>query len=92
MPSLYREGGEFPEKRFWNRNVVRDPRVRLKIDGKIYERSAVLVEDPAEWQAALAAFARKSTFWRDLAAQLAANPQAESPKVYFLRMDPRDAS
>ena len=89
VPSLYREGGEFPEKRFWNRNVVRDPRVRLSIDGRIYERRAVLVEDPAEWQTALAAFARKSPFWKDLADQLAANPEADAPRIYFLRMDPR---
>src|SRR5262245_29953892 len=30
VPSVYFEGGDFPDARFWNRNVVRDPRVRLK--------------------------------------------------------------
>jgi hypothetical protein len=89
VPSVYFEGGAFPTKRAWNRNVVRDPRVRLKIDGRLYERSAVLVEDPAEFQSALAAFARKSDFWKELAAK----PEGERPTVYFLRMDPRsDAS
>ena len=53
VPSVYRERGEFPDERAWNRNVVRDPRVRLEIAGKLYERRAVLVEDPAEWRAVL---------------------------------------
>lgn len=48
----------------------------------------MLVEDPAEWQAVLDAFARKSPFWKDLAAQ----PEAARPRRYFLRMDPRDGS
>jgi hypothetical protein len=86
VPSVYRERGEFPSERYWNRNVVRDPRVRLQIGEKLYERKAVLVEDPAEWQAVMDAFAKKSPFWKDLAAQ----PEAERPKLYFLRMDPRD--
>jgi hypothetical protein len=85
VPSVYFEGGEFPEKRAWNRNVVRDPRVRLEIDGRIYERSARLVEDPAEWQQALEAFARKSPFWKEMAGK----PESERPKLYFVRMDPR---
>ena len=86
VPSVYRGRGEFPSERHWNRNVVRDPRVRLKIDGKIYERKAVLVTDPAEWQAVLDAFVRKSPFWKDLASK----PESERPKLYYLRMDPRD--
>jgi hypothetical protein len=85
VPSVYRNRGNFPDERAWNRNVVRDPRVRLKIAGRIYERKAVLVEDPAEWQSVLDAFVRKSPFWKDLAAK----PEAERPKLYFLRMDPR---
>lgn len=85
VPSVYRERGEFPDERFWNRNVVRDPRVRLQIGERIYERSAVLVEDPAEWRAVLDAFMRKSPFWKDLAAR----PEAERPRFHFLRMDPR---
>jgi hypothetical protein len=39
---------EFPHFKSWWANVERDPRVRLKIDGKIYEMTAVLVHDPAE--------------------------------------------
>ena len=88
VPSLYFDDGEFPDARFWNRNAVRDPRVRLEIDGRIYEREAVVVEDPAERAAALAAFARKYPFWHDLAGK----PEAERPRIFFFRMDPREAS
>lgn len=87
VPSVYFEGGEFPDARFWNRNVVRDPRVRLQIGGRIFERRAVVVEDAAEREAALAAFARKYPFWQELAAK----PESERPRVYFFRMDPAEA-
>ena len=39
---------EFPDYKQWWANVERDPRVRLKIDSKIYEMTAALVSDPAE--------------------------------------------
>lgn len=39
---------EFPHYKQWWQNVERDPRVRLKIDGKIYEMTASLVHDPDE--------------------------------------------
>ena len=45
--------------RGWNENVIRDPRVRIKIGGKIYERNAVLVTDPAEQEGELQARAKK---------------------------------
>src|SRR5262245_38690606 len=86
VPSVYSGGGEFPEARFWNRNVVRDPRVRLQIGGRLYERQAVVVDDEAERATAIAAFARKYPFWRDLVAK----PEAERPQVFLFRMDPRE--
>ena len=39
---------EFPDYKQWWANVERDPRVRLKINGKIYEMTAALVSDPVE--------------------------------------------
>lgn len=39
---------EFPHYKQWWQNIERDPRVRLKIDGKIYEMTAALVHDPVE--------------------------------------------
>ena len=38
----------FPHYKTYWANMERDPRVRLKIDGKIYEMTAVLVSDPEE--------------------------------------------
>jgi hypothetical protein len=84
VPSLYYGGGEFPEKRHWHRNVARDPRVRLEIGGRLYERRAALVTDPAEWNAVFAAFAQKMPFWKELADK----PESERPKLIFMRMDP----
>ena len=83
VPSIYPRDVAYPEARFWNRNVVRDPIVRLKIGERIYERRAVLVEDPAEWSAVLAAFARKSSFWKELSEA----PVSKRPQLIFLRMD-----
>ncbi len=82
--SLYRDGGSFPEARLWNRNVVRDPRVRIRIGEQIYERRAVHVTDEGERARALAAFAGKYPFWADLASQ----PETERPAMAFVRLDP----
>src|SRR5690242_9472915 len=38
----------FPEQRFWNRNVVRDPRIRLKAGDQVFELQAYHVTDPNE--------------------------------------------
>jgi len=39
----------------WNDNVMRDPRVRLKIGDDIYDRTVSLVTDPAEQEGVLQA-------------------------------------
>lgn len=44
----FRLNREFPYGKAWWRNVERDPRVRLKIGGKIYEMTVALVQDRAE--------------------------------------------
>ena len=53
---LYVQGSErdfrlqkkFPDSKAWWANVERDPRVRMKIGGKIYEMTVVLITDRAE--------------------------------------------
>jgi hypothetical protein len=53
---LYVQGSErdsrlqkkFPYSKSWWANVERDPRVRMKIGGKIYEMTVVLIHDRAE--------------------------------------------
>ena len=44
----FRLDKEFPYGKAWWRNVERDPRVRLKIGGKLYEMTVALVRDRAE--------------------------------------------
>jgi hypothetical protein len=39
---------EFPNSKAWWANIMRDPRVRMKIGGKIYEMTVVLIADRAE--------------------------------------------
>lgn len=59
LTSVYREGGQFPRDKFWNQNIVRDPRVRLKIGDQLYDRTLSLVQDPALRQAVLDTKAKK---------------------------------
>jgi hypothetical protein len=39
---------DFPSSKRWWANIERDPRVRMKIDGRIYEMTVALVADRAE--------------------------------------------
>ena len=45
--------------RSWNENVMRDPHVRIKIGDMLYDRTLVLVTDPAEIEGVLQARAKK---------------------------------
>ncbi len=83
VPSIYFEGGTFPEGRLWNRNIVRDPRVRLEIADKIYPRVAVPVTDAEEIRGVFEAFAAKYPIWRELLSK----PAGERPPVYFVRLE-----
>ncbi len=59
LPSLYFGEQQYPDGRYWNQNVARDPRVRVKIGERLFEGSASLVSDESEWDHAVEAFARK---------------------------------
>ena len=48
LPSLYPAGIPLPEGRHWNRNVLADPRVRIRIGNKLYDRKLVYLTDKAE--------------------------------------------
>src|SRR5438105_12812147 len=45
--------------RQWPRNVARDPHVRLKIGDQLYDRTLLVVTDPAEREAVLQVRAKK---------------------------------
>ena len=59
LTSVYRPGTEFPRDRLWNKNILRDPHVRLKIGDQVFDRTLALVTDPAEKDAVLATKAKK---------------------------------
>ncbi len=54
--SAYYQGGVFPDDRAWNRNVMRDPRVRLKIGDRLFDQTVSHVTD-ADTRAAVHASA-----------------------------------
>ena len=62
--SAYYRGGEFPETRSWNQNVMRDSRVRLKIGNQLFDRTLSWVTDATEKEAVLQTFIEKYTEWR----------------------------
>src|SRR6266852_5974143 len=59
LTSVYREGSPFPQSKLWTGNVMRDPRVRLKIGNRVFEETVALVTDPAERAAVLESKAKK---------------------------------
>jgi len=50
--------------RQWVEDIIRDPHVRLKIADKVYDRTASVVDDPAEKAAVLQAKGRKYPQWK----------------------------
>jgi hypothetical protein len=85
VPSVYLAGGGFPDARLWNRNIVRDPNVRIRIADALYPLRASLVTDEAERASAFAAFAQKYPRWAEWHAQT----PSERPNIAFVRLDPR---
>ena len=48
VASLYPAGVRLPDGRHWNRNILADPRVRLRIGNTLYDRKLVYVTDDVE--------------------------------------------
>ena len=62
--SAYYDGGEFPYARRWNQNVIRDPRVRLKISGDIYQQNLSFVDEESAKVPIHNAFVDKYSNWQ----------------------------
>ena len=77
--SAYYGGGNFPDDRGWNRNVMRDPRVRIKIGDGLYDRSLSYVADETLRAAVHNELEQKYTGWD--------SPGLEN--VYVFRVEPR---
>jgi len=59
LTSVFRQGSPFPQGKEWTNDVMRDPRVRLKIGDRVYDETLALVTDPEERRAVLDSKARK---------------------------------
>ena len=62
--SAYYDGGEFPYARRWNQNVIRDPRVKLKIGGDIYQQNLSFIGDESIKAPIHNAFVNKYSNWQ----------------------------
>jgi hypothetical protein len=74
----------FPEARFWNRMVVRDPRIRVKIGNRVFNMRAYPLTDPSQITVVRQAFLSK---YADVRAQ-EASPESRRPALYFFRLEP----
>jgi len=61
--SAYYQGGNFPDMRSWNRNVMRDPRVRLKIGDRLYDQRVSYISDGLIREPVIGQFEEKYPEW-----------------------------
>lgn len=71
-------------RRRWNQNVMRDPRVRLGIDGKLYDRKAIPLTDPSEIDKVFQTYVKKYDAWKRVSEQSLAN----RPTIFYWRIEP----
>ena len=74
----------FPEARFWNRMVVRDPRIKVKIGNRVFKMRAYAITDGTEKAAARQAFFSK---YPDVGKQQAL-PESQRPRLHFFHLEP----
>ena len=74
--SAYYQGGSFPDMRSWNRNVMRDPRVRLKIGDKLYDQTVTYISDAAAKAPVIQSFMDKYPQWN--------NPGNENVHIFLV--------
>jgi len=83
VPTSMILGPDKPSEREWVANVEKDPRVRIRVAGLVYERKAVKLGAGSEYDAALAALDEKydeSPSDRDL-----------EREIWIYRMEPRSS-
>lgn len=81
--ALYVAADFFNPFKRWPHRALADPRVRLRIDGRIYDRLAVRVTDPGTIERLRRAIADKY--------DIADGGLASKVDVWFFRLDPRPA-
>lgn len=83
VPTSMILGPKVPSERSWVAHVQQDPDVRLRIDGRLYERTAVRVQERGEYERARDALERKYEL----------DPAERDPErqIWIFRMDPRNS-
>jgi hypothetical protein len=81
VPTSMIYGPMAPGERGWVRNVLADPRVRLRVDGVVYERTATRVDDEDEYTAIRSLLEGKY--------QLGPDSLDAEREIWIYRMEPR---
>ena len=81
VPTSMILGPTDPDERGWVGFVKTDSRVRIRIDGKVYERVATRVEDPAEFEKARLALETKY--------EIAPEDRDPERTIWIFRLDTR---
>jgi len=83
VPSIYYEEPKlFPEGKYWNSIVAKNPNVEIKIGDKLYPRAISLIIDEAEFENGLNALAAKYPFWQ----KVKASPE-EAPTFVIMQLN-----
>jgi hypothetical protein len=83
VPTSMIRGPKNPSERDWVVNVAADPRLRIRIGDEVYERVAVRVTEPSEYDTARAALEEKYEL----------DPAERDPEreIWIFRLEPRGA-
>jgi hypothetical protein len=79
LTSMFAKGVAFPEGKFWVRNVMRDPHVRLKLGESLYDCTLSPVTDPNERAAVLGPRAKQNP-------QLLASNSTNGPVLHLFHV------
>ena len=71
-------------RRLWNRNVARDPRIRVKIGNQLFDRKVIPLADSVETERVFEAYARKYPSWK----KLYESPASQRPTIFYWRTEP----
>ncbi len=81
VPTSMIRGPKVPSERDWVKNVSADPRVRIRIGGELYERTAVRVTDTGEYESTRAALEKKY--------ELDPKDRDAEREIWIYRLEPR---
>lgn len=74
-------------RRLWNRNVERNPQIRIKIGNQLFDRQVVPLTDSGEIARVLQAYVKKYDSWNKMFQSPEPNA-SKPPAVHYWRLDP----